>query len=198
MKLPSAVVAAVALVVVGCSALIPSEREMEYSSRRLQDTPGVAESRVWCNDDIAATSDLCASVRMNDGLELLFFGVGYRSFGDTADLVLVADVGGLKPFVAMCGDNGMRDSNGRPKASEAAAVAANFHQSGMFGDQVTPPLADVVDAVRRHRDLQSALEKWPRCPEYWSFENAGLSVRYCVNGSEPKTGRPPVDPTCGN
>jgi hypothetical protein len=57
---------------------------------------------------------------------------------------------------------------------------ANLHRMGQFGNHVEPPLMDVVDAIRRHASLEAALGRWPRCPQYWSFEEGHDRVRYCV------------------
>lgn len=189
---------AVVVLASACADLIPSNREMGWASRRLEEAPGVVESRVWCNDDLGATSDLCGWVRTHDGVEMLFFGVGYRSFGDAADRVLVAEIGGLKPFVTWCGEQGGFDSDGRPVASEAWSAVANFHQRGRFGNHVAPPLTDILDAVRRHRDLQAALGRWPRCPQYWTYKESEVSVRYCVRDGQSREERPPIDPVCAH
>ena len=192
MILPAAVfLTTLAVLASGCSNI-----ELEYSARRLGEAPGVVHTRVWCDDDIGATSDLCGAVQMNDGVELLFFGVGYRSFGETADRVLLAEVGGLSPYVASCGQIGAFDSEGRPTASEGVSGVADFHRSGRFGNHLEPRLTDVLDAVRRHHDLQGVLEKWPQCPDYWSFRESNVSVRYCARDRKHREQHPPVDPAC--
>lgn len=142
-----AVVAVVSLP--ACSMLVPSNRELEYSSRRLSEVPGIRKSEVGCNDDFSATSDLCATVEMWDGTELSFFGVGYRSIGEDAVNVLVARVGNRKPYVALCGALGVVETaTGKPVISEGWSTAAQFHRAGMFGSHISPGLADVPDGNR--------------------------------------------------
>ena len=181
-----------------CSALVPSNREVEYSSRRLSDMPGVIKSEVGCNDNFSATSDLCATVEMRDGTELSFFGVGYRSIGEDAVNVLVARVGNRRPFVARCGALGVVEmATGKPAISEGVSTAAQFHRAGMFGSHLIPGLADVPDAIGRYHDLATALEAWPRCPECWAFEDSlGIRVRYCVFDGRGTDRPPPSDPAC--
>ena len=70
-----------------CSDVVPSDRERRWAAARLAEVPGVSESRVWCNDDVGATSDLCGEVRLADGSYLMFFSVGYRAIGEDADRV---------------------------------------------------------------------------------------------------------------
>jgi hypothetical protein len=170
-----------ATIAAGCS--LPGTREQRYAEAELRDIPGVVAAYVACNGRDPAGDLPCAELAMADGSVLRFAGVGYRSFGPNGARVLLAEAGGRRPRVLGC---------------EGVVNVAEIHRGGSFGRQFSPPIADVADAVRRHKEIAVKLEFWPECPQFWEHEGENGIDRYCAEPVAAPAAMPPAHPACAS
>jgi hypothetical protein len=165
--------------IAACSYL-PSHQELSRTQEVLATVDTVAEVKVSCDGGLLAGDRLCVDVAMKDGTRLRFERVGFNAFGPTAANVVVAQVAGLVPRVAMC------DGTGPP----------NFHRESALGHRFQPTLLDVKDAVFRHRDVLEEVEFWPQCPQFWEGQDKqGAAYTFCARKSGA-TEEPPRPEAC--
>ena len=161
------------VVSLGCSST-PAGRERAHVDETLRAIPEVTQTSVGCEGAIFASDSLCADVITQDGAELRFERVGFKSFGSTTVNVVVAEASGLVPRMASCTEVG----------------PPNFHADAALGHHFSPPLLDVKEAVTRSRDVLEEIQYWPRCPMSWEVQDKrGINYRYCAHKKDA-----PADP----
>lgn len=150
--------------IAGC-AYTPAETEKSRAEGLLRSSPDVLMADVQCGARVFASNDVCASLVFVDGSRMRFERVGASSFGASALTIVVSQVNGLVPRLASC------EGIGSP----------NLHRSGPLGHHFRPPMADLKEAVARHREITREIQYWPECPQYWEVQDVfGKRYRYCA------------------
>lgn len=165
----------------GSACTLAGPREELFVRENLATLPGVEAVDVSCGSGwLVAHGDVCVTIKMSEGVELKFAGVGYESFGSAPSSVRVAAAGGRSPLVVSC-------------ASQAAVAAVD--RAGLFGHHFTPAIEAVPEAIRRRREVIEELEFWPQCPQFWEVAGRdGTAYRYCAHPVSAAAEPPP--PPC--
>jgi len=161
------------LALCGCSYL-PAAQEKARTEEAFLTVPEVLMTDVQCDGAVFSSNALCATVVFKDGNRIRFERIDANAFGASALNVYVSQVNDLRPRVATCEGVG----------------APNLHRSGPLGHPFRPPIADLREAVRRHRQIEKEIQYWPQCPQSWEVQDVfGVNYRYCARnkdlGDEP-------------
>lgn len=134
---------------------------------------------VQCAGAVFASNSLCATVVFRDGNHIRFERIGANAFGASALNVVVGQVNALVPRLATCD----------------GVAAPNLHRSAALGHHFRPPLADLKEAVRRHREIAKEIQYWPECPQFWEVQDVfGERYRYCARKQQANDDPPrPAD-----
>jgi len=165
-----------ACLVSGCTLAGP--REEEFVRQNLGIVTGVKSVEVACASGwLTPNGDVCATVTMDNGAQLQFVDVGYKSFGSAPSRVQLTRAGRRSPLVVAC---------------ESQSGVAGLDRSGLFGHHFTPALEAVPEAVRRSREVIEELEFWPQCPQFWEVAgSSGATYRYCAHATGAAAEPPP-------
>jgi len=163
----------------GCSYL-PAAQEKARTEEALLSVPEVLMADVECDGRVFSSNALCATVVFKDGNHIRFERIGAHEFGASALNIVVSQVNNLMPRLATC------DGVGAP----------NLHRSGPLGHHFRPPMADLKEAVRRHRLIEKEIQYWPECPQSWEVQDVfGVNYRYCARKKD-LSDEPPRPDNC--